>query len=140
MTHSQQLPGIDWKSLRLVPKAGNNTVSQVSPPSRSLKRRTKSPDLGTPDGETLRERGDPREATTEGPEDSPEPKDPNDPKSGEGKSGAISSAGAPLEPDVTERTASPEATATSWQEVLRSTEIHRRLTAAWRRDLAMEKP
>ena len=32
-THRQQLPGIDWKSLRLVPKAGNNPVAQVSPPA-----------------------------------------------------------------------------------------------------------
>ena len=148
--YRQQLPGTDWKkSLRLVPKAGNNPVAQVSPPppppSRRLKRRTKSPDLGIPDGETPRERGDPREATTEGHEDSlettpQEPKDPIDPKSSEGRSGTTSSAGGPLEPDVTERTTSPAATATSWQEARRSAEICRQLTAAWRPDLVMEKP
>ena len=34
MTHRQQLPGIDGKtSLRLVTKAGNNLVAQVSPPA-----------------------------------------------------------------------------------------------------------
>ena len=82
----------------------------------------------TPAGETNHERSDPREATTEDPEDSPEtmapePKDPTDPKSGEGKSRANSSAGSPLEPDVRERTATPEATATSKQEALRRTEV-----------------
>ena len=128
MTHSQQLPGIDRKkSLRLVPQAGN-TRHPSEAPSRRLKRRTKRKELGTPEGETHRERSDPGEATIEGPEDSPEttapePKDPTDPKSGEGKSGANSSAGGPLEPDVTERTATPEVTATSKQEALRRTEF-----------------
>ena len=72
-------------------------------PSRRLKRQTKRQELGTPAGKTHRERSDLHEAPTEVPKNSPETtapelNDPTDPKSGEGKSGANSSAGGPLEP------------------------------------------
>ena len=127
MTHSQQLPGRQEEEPPTGPTGRKQPCHPSEAASRRQKRRTKKQELGTPAGDTHRERNDPLEATTD-PEDSPETtapelKNPTDPKSGEGKSRANSSASGPLEPDVTERTATPEATATSKQEALLRTEF-----------------
>ena len=145
-TYRKKLPGVDReRSFCVAPEDGSGVMVQMCTPTHGRGVRTRSLGRETPGGEILLGRDEVGEATTADPEGilgskPPAPRGLPDPKTGGGKVGETACAACLLGPGEPSRKASPAETAGHWREARRTTKILRRLTEAWKRDLATEKP
>ena len=144
-TDGKELPGVDRAEPPTRPRGRKRQDGLDAPPNRRPRRLTRSRGRETPDEETPPETDGASEATTADPEGSPETKGqgstgPPDSKTGEGKSGGTACVVSHLGRGERGRKPSSAERVKHWREARRRTEILQRLTEAWRRDLATEKP